>query len=94
MISQLIHISGHLHMVDALFYWITLREGKEKEDDPGDAGEIYQAGTGNNVQTMDWIILLLTECLCIDSLLNMLTAKTANMFFFNCIDPAVRQTNW
>ena len=30
----------------------TVQEGKGKEDDLGDSGEIYEAGTGNNAQNI------------------------------------------
>ena len=32
---------------------MTVQEGKEKEQDQGDDGEIYGAGTRNNAQTME-----------------------------------------
>ena len=31
-----------------------VQEGEEKGDDPGDYGKMYEHGTGNNVQNMEW----------------------------------------
>ena len=43
--------SGRHRFVEAVLHYSPI--GKRKDEDPGDAGEIYEVGTGKNSQTME-----------------------------------------
>ena len=50
--EKILAANGRKHISKGIIK-LRVRREKEKEDDSGDAGEIYEAGMGNNAQIME-----------------------------------------